>query len=559
MKLTFLSNYSIEFVFDSFKKKLSSILKKTEIFYPGFNQYLQQIHNPQSELYKKNPEIIFLSVDFNYYLNSEFDLKNNPPISQESIKQIEQLFEAIRIIAEKLPATTIFVDNFFLDSNFNFGTLEYNYFGLEKYIIELNISLSNLANQYKNLKIVNLSQMLNRFGQKNLFDYRLYYLTKSKWNKKGIEELSNLYISHLKAYLGIRKKCIAVDLDNTLWGGIIGQDGIENIQLSNDGPGKAYYDFQLALLNLYKQGIILTICSKNSENVVNEVFEKHHYMILKPEHFAVKKINWNNKIENLVETAKELNIGLDSIVFLDDSKFERELVKQQLPQVEVPDLPEDSSLYTSFLKDLDFFNFHILTDDDFKRNESYRLNIERKKSESSFSNIEDYLRSLQMKIEIKEIDDFTFPRIVQLIQKTNQFNTTTKRYTDSDIGKMRNSEKWKIYSFSVSDKFGDNGIVGVFIIEIVKEKSEIIIDSFIMSCRVIGRDIEKAILFFIVDLAKKVGAETICAEIIPTSKNEPCRIVYKNFGFYQIEENKWLLNINHKSFELPDYFQIISL
>lgn len=559
MKVSFLSNYSIEFLFDSIKKKFAIISKDIEIFYPGFNQYFQQIFNPQSELFKLKPEIVFLSFDINYNLNSNLDIKNNPPISEKTKNQIEQLFEAICIVSEKLSTSTIFVDNFYLDSTLSFVTLEYNYFGLEKFVNELNNQLNDLSSKYKNIRIINLNGLISKLGQKNLFDYRFYYLAKSKWNKKGLEELSNLYLSHLKAYLGIRKKCIAVDLDNTLWGGIIGQDGIENIQLSNDGNGKAFYDFQLALLNYYNQGIILTICSKNSENVVNEVFQKHPYMVLKPEHFAVKKINWNNKVENLIETAKELNIGLDSIVFLDDSKFERELVKQNLPQVEVPDLPEDPSLYTSFLKELDFFNFHKLTDDDLKRNESYRLNLERKKEESSFSNIQDYLRSLHMKIEIKEIDDFTFPRIVQLIQKTNQFNTTTKRYTENDIIKMRSSDEWNIYSFSVSDKFGDNGIVGIFILKTDIQNSELNIDSFIMSCRVIGREIENAILFFIISKAKELGLEKISGEVIPTPKNEPCRDVYKKYGFAEVKENSWLLDISKKDFELPDYFQFISL
>lgn len=559
MKICFLSNYSIEFLFDSLKKKSDIISKDIEIIYPGFNQYLQQIFNPQSELFKVNPEIVFFSVDINYTLNSNLDIKNNPPISEQAKNQIEQLFEAIEIISEKLSSSTIFVDNFYLDSTLSFGTLEFNYFALEKFVSELNNQLNNISAKFKNIRIINLNGLFNKFGQNNLFDYRLYYLAKSKWNKKGLDELSNLYLSHLKAYFGIRKKCIAVDLDNTLWGGIIGQDGIENIQLSNDGVGKSFYDFQLALLNFYQQGIILSICSKNSENVVQEVFDKHPFMILKPEHFAVKKINWNNKADNLIETAKELNIGLDSIVFLDDSKFERELIKQQLPEVEVPELPEDPSLYTKFLKELDYFNFHKLTDDDFKRNETYRLNSERKKVESSFNDIKDYLRSLQMKIEIKEIDNFTFPRIVQLIQKTNQFNTTTKRYTESEITQMRNSDKWKIYSFSVSDKFGDNGIVGVFILETNKENSVVKIDSFIMSCRVIGREIENAILFYIIKKAKEFDLDKITAEVIPTPKNEPCREVYKNFGFKEVDNNSWLLEISNKNFELPDYFQFTSL
>lgn len=559
MKICFLSNYSIEFIFDNFRNKLKDINVETEIYYPGYNQFLQQIFNPQSELYSQKPDVIFLSVDVNYYLQNQIHLKSNPPVSESSLNQIEQIFNSIEFVSKSLSSSTIFVDNFYLDSNLDLGTLEYNQFELDKFIESLNNRLFEISSSNKNIRVINLKRMINKHGQKNLFDFRLFYLAKSKWNKKGLEELSNLYLSHIKAYLGIRKKCIAVDLDNTLWGGIIGQDGIENILLSNDGAGKSFYDFQNALLNYYHQGIILTICSKNSENVVKEVFEKHPYMVLKPEHFAVMKINWNNKVENLIETAKELNIGIDSIVFLDDSKFERELVKKQLPEVEVPELPDDPTQYVSFLKELDYFNFHKLTDDDFKRNETYKLNFERKKAETSFTDIKDYLRSLEMKIEIKEIDDFTFPRIVQLIQKTNQFNTTTKRYTDAEITKMRNSDEWEIYSFTVKDKFGDNGIVGVFILKYILDKSLVEIDSFIMSCRVIGREIENAILHFIIKKAQASRIKTIYADIIPTAKNEPCRNVYKDFGFEEFENGKWKLEIDDRNFPLPDYFELISL
>ena len=558
MKICFLSNYSIEFIFDSLKKKLASLPVEAEIFYPGFNQFSQQIFNPSSELYEQKPELIFLSVDFNYYLNHNFELNNNPPISSIIKDQIEQFFEAIKIISHKLKNSIVLIDNFYLHHSFSFGSLEYNYFGLEKFIDELNLQLSELSSERENIRIINIKSLISRYGQESLFDSRLNYLAKFKWNKKGIDVLTNLYISHIKAYLGLRKKCIAVDLDNTLWGGIIGQDGIENIQLSNDGAGKAFYDFQLALLNYHQQGIILAICSKNSENVVNEVFEKHPYMVLKPEHFASMKINWNNKTENLIEIAKELNIGLDSIVFLDDSKFERELIKKSLPMIAVPELPEEPAFFAEFLKSLDFFNFHKLTDDDFKRNESYKINLERKKLEGSFSDITEYLRSLEMKIKIEEINSFTFPRIAQLIQKTNQFNTTTKRYTEAELKEMWDNKSWRIYSFSVEDKFGDNGIVGIFILKIKEAEKILDIDSFIMSCRVIGRNIEKAILHFIYEQAKLMNLETIIGEIIPTPKNEPCRKVYQESDF-QYVENVWRLNMSEKKIELPEYFQLISL
>lgn len=554
LKVAFLSNYTIDIILENFKKILTANNLQFEIYYPGFNQFSNEIQNFNSRIYGFNPEIIFISFDINNILMERID-------STDLLDQLNDYFKEflnnLNTLSSRLSTSVIFVDNFYTDERLNSNTLSFNSDrSLELLITLKNIEFQQFVKLHKNLKIVDVNQMISQYGQENLFDYKYHYLAKYKWNSRGTKKLSELYFRHLKAHLGLRKKCIVLDLDNTLWGGIIGQDGLENISLSNDGLGKAFYDFQKLLLNLYNRGILLAVCSKNSQEIVNEVFEKHPFMVLRKEYFAVMKINWKNKTENIIEIAKELNIGLDSIVFIDDSEFERNLIRQQLPNVTVPELPNDPTYYPKFLSELDYFCFHNITDEDIKRNKSYKENFERLNFQKSFKGFDDYLFSLEMVIEIKPISDFTFPRILQLIQKTNQFNTTTKRYTETELRNLWLDDDFEIYSFGVKDKFGDNGIVGVLILKKDKQNKKIFIDSFIMSCRVIGRKIETALLAFVFQKAKSSGFEIIVGEIIPTAKNEPCRLLYKEHNFILVKDNLWEFKVNSRDIPLPEYFTL---
>jgi FkbH-like protein len=279
-----------------------------------------------------------------------------------------------------------------------------------------------------------------------------------------------------------------LDLDNTLWGGIAGEDGISGIVLDLSGPGRSFYDFQRELLHLYEKGIILAINSKNNPEDAMEIIENHPHMLLRKNFFAGMKINWQDKSENMIEIAKELNIGLDSLVFFDDNPLERELVGGMLPQVKIIHVPKDTGRYAESLKKVVDFEVLHLTADDLKRNEMYLANKKRSEEEKSFSSKEDFLAGLKSKLILKEADEFTIPRIAQLISKTNQFNMTTKRHTQEDIKSMSYSKDYMVFCASVTDKFGDNGIVGVCIVKLSGE--EAYIDTFLLSCRVLSRNIE---------------------------------------------------------------------
>jgi FkbH-like protein len=350
-----------------------------------------------------------------------------------------------------------------------------------------------------------------------------------------------------------------LDLDNTLWGGIIGEDGIEGIKLGNAAPGIEYVDFQRSLLSLYNRGVILAVCSKNNYDDAIKVFQEHPFQILKEEHFAAMRINWQNKASNIAELAKEINIGLDSMVFFDDNPVERAQVSQTHPEVLVVDLPKNPRLYRETLENLDVFDVLSLTKEDMARGEMYAGKRKRAELETSMDSIEDFLRTLDLKVRIKPVDDFDTPRIVQLIGKTNQFNLTTRRYTDAEIKQFREEDTSVVYSMAVMDKFGDEGVVGVAIVK--KKDDDWWVDNMLMSCRVIGRSVETALLAKIVKDARSEGASRIIGEYIPTKKNPPAASVYENHGFRMPAQTEndgtsWILNLESDTVDVPEWIEL---
>jgi FkbH-like protein len=350
-----------------------------------------------------------------------------------------------------------------------------------------------------------------------------------------------------------------LDLDNTLWGGIIGEDGIEGIKLSNASPGIEYVDFQRGLLSLYNRGVILAVCSKNNYDDAIKVFQEHPAQVLKEEHFASMRINWQNKAANIAELAKEINIGLDSMVFFDDNPVERAQVSQTLPEVLVVELPKNPRLYRETLENLNVFDVLSLTKEDLVRGEMYAGKRKRAELEQSASSIEDFLRTLDLKVKIQPVNNFDTPRVVQLIGKTNQFNLTTRRHTDAEVRQFRESKDAIVYSMAVTDKFGDEGVVGVAIVKI--KDDDWWVDSLLMSCRVIGRSVETALIAKIVADARESKAKRIIGEYIPTKKNPPAADLYERHGFGMPEETdnngtSWILNLDTDTVEVPDWIEL---
>lgn len=343
------------------------------------------------------------------------------------------------------------------------------------------------------------------------------------------------------------KKCIVLDLDNTLWGGVIGEDGMEGISLSVSSPGSHFVAFQQALLDLYERGIILAINSQNNPEDALEVIRTHPNMILKEQHFAATRINWNDKVQNLKELAAELNIGLDAMVFLDDSPTNRSAVREFLPQVETPELPADPQLYTKFLHSLPYFESSTTTDEDKMRGNLYVTERLRRESEKEFANREDFLRSLDIELQVFEDNDVALPRLAQLTEKTNQFNTNKQPMSMEEIAGYITSPKYAVFYASARDRFGDHGIIAFALVR--KEGKEWNLESLLMSCRVFGRGIEDAFVHKIAERAGGVGVETMRVAFTPTEKNKPA----KDFLDRRTSQGK----LSTKTAFAPDWIKII--
>lgn len=381
----------------------------------------------------------------------------------------------------------------------------------------------NLTATKANIQVVDFGAFLNQYPAKERIDWKFYFLSQMILNPRLAGDFRKWLDEQRRAIALKRKKCLVLDLDNTLWGGVLGEDGIDGIQVDGDYPGKAYHYWQEGLKELERNGVILAICSKNNQTDVEALFAARE-MPLSLKDFACTRINWNDKATNIREIAQELNIGLDSMVFVDDNPTERELIRQQLPMVSVPEWPAQPYELPMFYAQLvnDYFSVYTLTDEDKKKTEQYRQNANRAQAQAQFTDMEDFLRSLEMRLTIREATEVTIPRIAQMTQKTNQFNLTTKRYTESDIRSLL-EEGAQIWTLAVADRFGDNGITGLMIL---KSENGWILDTLLMSCRVLGKGIEEA--FFKSVISRYNGVLT--AQYIPTAKNGQVAEFYERMG-----------------------------
>ena len=403
-------------------------------------------------------------------------------------------------------------------------------------VAEYNTFLVQVEAEYANVKMIDLREFTRQYPASEAFDWKFWFISQMGMNPKLTKPFVEWYNHKLEQIALKRKKCLVLDLDNTLWGGVLGEDGIEGIRLGGDYPGKAFHYWQEALLELSKSGVILTVCSKNNEADVLEAWEKNPFMVLKKDNFASWRINWTDKATNIKELADELNIGLDSFVFIDDNPTERELIKQVLPMVEVPDFPAQPYELPVFFKEIveRYFRVYSVTSEDKKKTEQYKANAQRAQAQRSFVDFDAFLESLDIQITIEAANEFNIPRIAQMTQKTNQFNLTTKRYTDADVRTFLQNG-WKIWCISVADKFGDNGITGCIMVKPnnnhKENLNEVDIDTFLLSCRILGKGIEIAFIKKILSLLKDNGVSSVKAEYIPTAKNAQVKDFYDRLGF----------------------------
>jgi FkbH-like protein len=411
------------------------------------------------------------------------------------------------------------------------------------------------------VKYLDTSHFTMQFSTEDIFDWKFFYISDMVINPKLAKRFQIWWTAQIRALSNQRKKCLVLDMDNTLWGGILGEDGISGIKLGDTYPGRAYKQFQEYLLAASQHGVILAACSKNNETDVVEAWETHPAMVLRQQHFAAYRINWTNKATNIREIAEELNIGLDSLVFIDDNPAEREIIKQVLPEVIVPDFPDHPyNLVNNFIHIYDqYFTSFSLSKEDLAKTSQYLENTQRKIHQQQFFDFEDYLGSLEMRLTVYPANVMNLTRIAQMTQKTNQFNLTTRRYSESDLAqRLQNSSM--IQCLGVLDKFGDNGITVAVIIDIDAKTAHF--DSYLLSCRILGRGIERAFIHYLLNQLLSQQVNKVTATYIPTAKNKQTEQFYESVGFVltDIDKNgsKWYSMDLTTPFDVPSYYNFVN-
>lgn len=514
-----------------------------DLFEAEYNQIDLQILNTSSELYDSNARfvIIFQATEKLILEFYKLDKNGRDHFAEDHISKVAQYIETIN---SKLKANIIY---------FNFPEISDNTFGnysnkvISSFTYQLrkiNFELMNLAISYKNFFINDVSALQNQYGRAVAFSPSMYTNAGMVYSLDHLPHVAKNALDIVKSINGQIKKCLVLDLDNTLWGGIIGDDGMEGIQIGNLGIGETFSKWQLWIKQLQERGIILAVCSKNDENIAMEPFQKHPDMVLKLDDIAVFVANWDNKADNIRHIQSVLNIGFDSIVFVDDNPAERKMVRDNLPEVTVPELPEDPAEYLSFLQHLNLFETASYTDGDGDRTRQYQEESKRVGLKKSFVNEEEFLQSLEMISKCGPFEKMDIPRIAQLTQRSNQFNLRTIRYTDEDIIRITSSPNHYTLSFKLEDMFGDYGLVSAIIMEKMNEQ-EVKIDTWIMSCRVLKRGLEQLVLNEIVAIAKANNFNRIIGEYIPSSKNNMVSGHYTGLGFLLGDtSNTWVLDVD---------------
>ena len=529
----------------------------SQVYVGEYNQYAQEILNPESGLYKSNPDLVILNIDLRAIAGSYFTMPYS--ISEDERREWakDTAKFVINLAGEVSTKSTakVLLHNFEIPDYSPLGLVENKEgYGFIESLEDLNRKLRDHFKNNNQVFVFDYNTFCSRLGKENLFDYKMYYLGDIKLKTQKFPKLAQEYARYIKALAFGSKKCIVLDLDNTLWGGVVGESGVEGIHLGPTAEGRSFLEFQEHLLALFKRGVILAINSKNNEEEALKAIREHPHMVLKDEHFAAMRINWNDKVANMKSLAEEINIGLDSMVFFDDDLVNRDMVKEFIPEVTVVDLPVDFSLYVNTLTKLNYFDTLSLTKEDIRKGKIYVEEKQRRKLVQN-TNLNDYLRILNIKLSIENANKNNILRIAQLTQKTNQFNLTTRRYTVEEIEAFSESENFQVITITLSDKFGDSGLTGLAIIDTNASESWLI-ETFLLSCRILGRKAEDALLAHIIDTAKKEGAKSISGNFIPSEKNIPAKDFYNNCGFKKIDTvgniETWKFDLSNR-FDFPDF------
>ncbi len=506
-------------------------LRPTPVSFSAYNQLERELVDVDSVLYTTDITEVLIFVDGESLLRDRIhDLPNDDLVS-EVMHEVEALLNQIEVFARRRPAVPVFLCNIalpprtcctFLNSN---QTQSFHNLGHM-----VNNAITGLSNRCPNVSVLDWLGIVLERGMDHLIEDKFWYLARVRLTKEGLIALAREYKRLERTVRRGPRKVLLLDLDNTLWGGILGDLGISGIDIGEDGVGKAYREFQAAIKGLKETGVLLGIVSKNDLDDVDNVLRRHSMMNLRTEDFAAIRVNWLPKPENIISIAEELNVGIDSIVFLDDNPVERDLVRSALPDVAVPDFPEDVTRLRRWLLSTvapDYFARLHLSSEDLQKTEQYRANAARRELATQMT-VAEYLERLGMRVTVHEQAMEFRTRVAQLIQKTNQFNLTNRRHTAAEIEAMYASETHRVFALDYEDKFGKEGIIAAAIARFAGETASI--DAYVMSCRVIGRTVEYMFLRMIVEALHANGVRLLEGHYNPTPRNGVAAEFYRKAG-----------------------------
>lgn len=560
-RLAFLRSFTVEPLVPLLQAAACAHGIALEVHLGAFNTYAQDILDAASALYRFAPDVVIMAVqtrDIVPELWSGYaDL--SAEARQEAISRTIDAFSLYTSTFRSRSQAHLILHTLEAPAVPSQGVFDQqSVYGQVSAIQEINTALRQLTHHYRGVYVLDYDAVVSRYGRHRWHDERKWLTARLPISADHLVPMAHEWLRFLAPITGRICKALVVDLDNTLWGGVIGEDGMEGIQIGIEYPGAAYQALQRVIGDLYQRGIILALCSKNNLEDAMEALENHPGMLLRPPHFAAWRINWQDKAQNLRDIAAELNIGIDALAFLDDNPVERAHVRAELPEVTVLALPDDPMGYAEALRAAPVFERLTLSDEDRERGRYYAEQRQRLDLEQRATSLEDFYTSLQQEVDVLPVDASSLTRVAQLTQKTNQFNTTTRRYSEQQISAMAESSDWDVYAVRVRDRFGDNGIVGVVIVHDVDDVSEI--DTYLLSCRVIGRTVETAILSSLVERARGRQLRQLQGWFLPTRKNAPARDCYTSHHMQPIAEQDsgtlWALDLATQDIACPPWIRL---
>jgi len=545
--MTVLSSFNVDLLPPFVAEALERAgLRPPSISVGAFGQLAQELLPAGSRLYRETPGALVLVLAVEDLLEPLFALAPSQLPVQEAAAlvadRVEELRGWIGVALERLPATSVYVALVGPAA----APLEYVLDPLapergQVLVRRLHEEVRALGRLSARVVVLDWEWHARGLGADFVEDPRLWYVARMRLGLGGLAALGELIACHAAAAGGAACKVVALDLDGVMWGGVVGEVGVRGIELGEEGVGLAFRDFQRELLRVRDCGIVLALCSKNNPQDAREVFERHPAMVLRREHVSAERVNWQDKVTNLRELADELRVDLGSFVFLDDNPIERAWVRRALPQVLVPELAEDPVERPAMLRSMPSFRRIALTDADRGRAQSYQAERGRREFSAMASSFEEFLSSLEQQATIEPVCDASLGRAAQLCQRTNQFNLTTRRYSTAELERMLGEDDVELFTLAVSDRFGDSGITGLAILRLTDEGAEI--DTFLMSCRVLGRRLEDALLAFLAERAGARGARMLVGRFEPTAKNGQAADFYSSRDFAPSGDGSFRLDL----------------